>query len=186
MSLLSELKRRKVFRVTAGYLLSAWVLIQVVETIFPAFGLDDAAFRMLVIILAIGLVPTVVLSWAFELTRSGLVPERSVQPAASTEAATSSSIAPAPTVMRVLRRPRFAIPLVAATLLAIGTIVALWLQLAGSRAARQDLWPAPAPSRRWRRGRARGPARARARTRAGPCPGACRRRPRAGRRAPAG
>jgi hypothetical protein len=141
MSLLSELKRRKVFRVTAGYLLSAWVLIQVVETIFPAFGLDDAAFRMLVIILAIGLVPTVVLSWAFELTRSGLVPERSVQPAASTEAATSSSIAPAPTVMRVLRRPRFAIPLVAATLLAIGTIVALWLQLAGSRAARQDLVP---------------------------------------------
>ena len=141
MSLLGELKRRKVFRVAAGYIVTAWVLIQVVETIFPAFGLGDAAFRMLVIILAIGLVPAVILSWAFELTRSGLVPERSAQPAASTEAASSSSVAPAPTVMSVLRRPRFAIPLVAAALLALGTIAALWLQLAGSRAARQDLVP---------------------------------------------
>ena len=76
-----------------------------------------------------------------ELTRSGLVPERSAPTAASSEAATVSSTSPAPTVMSVLRRPRFAIPLVAAALLAIGTIAALWLQLAGSRAARLDLVP---------------------------------------------
>jgi formylglycine-generating enzyme required for sulfatase activity len=141
MSFFGELRRRKVFRVAAGYLLSAWVLIQVVETIFPAFGFDDAAFRMLVIVLAIGLVPAVILSWAFELTRGGLVPERSAQSAASSTDAAPSVGASAPTVMSVLRRPRFAIPLTAAALLAIGTIAALWLQLAGSRAARQDLVP---------------------------------------------
>jgi dienelactone hydrolase len=141
MSFLGELKRRKVFRVAAGYILSAWVLIQVVETIFPAFGLDDAAFRMLVIILAIGLVPAVILSWAFELTRSGLVPERNAPTATSGESATASSLAPTLTVMGVLKRPRFAVPLVAAALLALGTIAALWLQLAGSRAARLDLVP---------------------------------------------
>ena len=141
MSFLGELKRRKVFRVAGGYILAAWVMIQVVETIFPAFGLDDAAFRMLVIILAIGLVPAVILSWAFELTRGGLVPERSAQRAAFAGAARSASVAPAPTVMSVLRLPRFAIPLVAAGLLAIATIAALWLQLAGSRTARQDLVP---------------------------------------------
>ena len=60
MSLIAELKRRKVFRVAVGYLIGGWLLIQVVETIFPAFGLDDAAFRMLVIALAIGLVPVVI------------------------------------------------------------------------------------------------------------------------------
>ena len=76
MSLFSELKRRKVIRVAAGYVVVSWVMIQVVDTIFPAFGLDDAAFRLLVITLAVGLVPTVILSWAFELTRHGLVPER--------------------------------------------------------------------------------------------------------------
>jgi len=140
MSFLGELKRRKVFRVAGGYVLVAWALIQVVETIFPAFGLDDAAFRMLVIVLAIGLVPTVILSWAFELTRGGLVPDPGPEPAQSDPVGTTSQPAQL-TIMSVLRRPRFAVPLLIALLLAIGTIVALSLQLAGSRTARQDLLP---------------------------------------------
>jgi len=134
MSFLGELKRRKVIRAAGAYVLFAWALIQVVETIFPAFGLDDAAFRMLVIILAIGLVPAVILSWAFELTRGGLVPEKAAALATAGEVSETS-------IWSVLRRPRFAVPLIIAALLAAGTIVALSLQLAGSRAARQDLLP---------------------------------------------
>ena len=72
MSFIAELKRRKVFRVAVGYVVAAWLLIQVVETVFPAFGLDDESFRTLVIALAIGLIPVVILAWAFELTRAGL------------------------------------------------------------------------------------------------------------------
>ena len=95
MSLLGELKRRKVFRVAASYIVIAWVVIQVVETIFPAFGLDEAAFRMLVLVLAVGLVPAVILSWAFELTRAGLVPERSAaEDEADTRDAKSASTNP--------------------------------------------------------------------------------------------
>ena len=41
MSLIAELKRRNVLRVTAAYVVVAWLLIQVVETIFPAFGFGD-------------------------------------------------------------------------------------------------------------------------------------------------
>ena len=138
MSLIGELQRRKVIRVAVGYVLFAWVLIQVVETIFPAFGLDEAAFRMLVIILAIGFIPTVILSWAFELTRGGLVPERS--------AGDSNDSKPSPTgdsvsVMAVLRQARFAVPLALAALTAIGTIVLLSMQLMESRTARQELLP---------------------------------------------
>lgn len=133
MSIFNELKRRKVFRVAAGYFVSAWILIQVVETVFPAFGLDDAAFRMLVLVLAIGLIPTVILSWAFELTRGGLVAERDVESA-------SQGSEPA-TVMSVLRRPRFALPLSLAVIMAVGTIVALSTQLSGSREARRELLP---------------------------------------------
>jgi dienelactone hydrolase len=136
MSFLGELKRRKVFRVAGAYVVAAWVLIQVVETIFPAFGLDDEAFRLLVIILALGLVPAVILSWAFDLTRGGLVPERSRSPDE-----TETGSAATPSVMSVLRLPRFAIPLILAFVLATGTIVALLSQLADLREARQNLLP---------------------------------------------
>ncbi|MGA9573240.1 MAG: hypothetical protein WBS20_04745 [Lysobacterales bacterium] len=72
MSLFENLKRRKVFRVTAAYIVAAWIILQIVETVFPAFGLDDAAFRILVIALAVGLIPVVLLAWVFELTSQGI------------------------------------------------------------------------------------------------------------------
>jgi formylglycine-generating enzyme required for sulfatase activity/dienelactone hydrolase len=133
MSFVSELKRRKVFRVAAAYIVSAWLIIQVVETIFPAFGFDVAAFRTLVVILAIGFVPAVILAWAFELTKSGLRPDRG----ASTDVAEDDTL----TVGAVLRQPRFAIPLLLAFLVAGGAIVNLSLQLSSSREARLELIP---------------------------------------------
>ena len=129
MSLFNELKRRKVFRVAAGYVVSAWVLIQVVETIFPAFGLDDAAFRLLVIAVAIGFIPAVILAWAFELTRSGLVRDRKTP---------GDDIGG---VVGVLKRPRYAVPLGVAAIAAAGTIVALVLQLQEYRSARIEMLP---------------------------------------------
>jgi len=72
MSLFSELKRRNVIRVAMAYVVAAWLIIQVVETILPAFGYGDIAIRYLVIVLAIALIPTLVLSWAFEITPKGL------------------------------------------------------------------------------------------------------------------
>ena len=67
MSLFSELKRRNVLRVAAAYVAVSWLLIQVTETLFPVFGLPDAAIRAVVILLAIGFIPAVVSAWAFEL-----------------------------------------------------------------------------------------------------------------------
>jgi TolB-like protein len=66
-----EIRRRNVHRVAIGYAAAAWLLIQVVETLFPVFGLSDMAIRMVVIVLAIGLVPAVILSWVFEWTPEG-------------------------------------------------------------------------------------------------------------------
>ncbi len=37
MSFLAELKRRDVLRLAAAYVVTGWLIIQVVETIFPAF-----------------------------------------------------------------------------------------------------------------------------------------------------
>lgn len=72
MQFFHELKRRNVFRVAAAYVVLAWLIIQVAETIFPLFGFGDGVVRTVVIVLAIGLLPTLLFSWAFELTPEGL------------------------------------------------------------------------------------------------------------------
>ena len=78
MTLFAELKRRNVIRVVAAYVAISWLVIQVAETLFPVFGLSDAAIRTVVILLALGLVPVAILAWAFELTPEGLVREADV------------------------------------------------------------------------------------------------------------
>jgi TolB-like protein/Tfp pilus assembly protein PilF len=72
MSLFNELKRRNVIRVAMAYVVASWLIIQVVETILPAFGYSDVAIRYIVIILAILFIPILVFSWAFEVTPEGL------------------------------------------------------------------------------------------------------------------
>ena len=74
----NELKRRNVLRVGAAYVVVAWLLIQVAETIFPLFGFDDTPARIVVIVLAIGLVPAMIFSWVFELTPEGLVRDKDI------------------------------------------------------------------------------------------------------------
>ena len=78
MSLLAELKRRNVFRVAAAYLVLSWLLLQVADLLLPAFGAPDWVLRMLVLVLCVGLVATVVFSWAYELTPEGLKREHEV------------------------------------------------------------------------------------------------------------
>ncbi len=128
----------------AGYLIGAWLLIQIVETIFPAFGLDDAAFRMLVVALAIGLVPVVILAWAFELTREGLKPERDLKSEDSHQRAYPEILSPTieqQSLLAVLRQPRFAVPAVLAAVLALGTIGALTIKIIDSQKTRQETIP---------------------------------------------
>jgi len=78
LSLFNELKRRNVLRVGAAYVVAAWLLIQVAETIFPLFGFDDTPARIVVIVLAIGLVPSMIFSWVFELTPEGLIRDKDI------------------------------------------------------------------------------------------------------------
>lgn len=72
MNLLSELKRRNVIRVALFYLVAAWLVIQIVETLLPVFDVPDVFIRGVVIVLAIGFVPALVFAWVFELTPDGL------------------------------------------------------------------------------------------------------------------
>ena len=78
MSLFSELRRRNVFRVAAAYLVVGWLLTEVASTLLPMFGAPDWVARALVIVIAIGFVPLMIFSWAYELTPEGLKRESQV------------------------------------------------------------------------------------------------------------
>jgi TolB-like protein/Tfp pilus assembly protein PilF len=83
MSFFAELKRRNVFRVGAAYLMVAWLLMQVTDTVVPALHLPDWIVTAVVLFLIIGLPLALVFAWAFELTSEGLKREAQVQPAES-------------------------------------------------------------------------------------------------------
>jgi len=76
VSFLTELKRRNVLRVALGYLAISWLFIQITETIFPLFGLPDAAARMVVVVFGVGFIPVLIFSWVFEFTPQGLKREK--------------------------------------------------------------------------------------------------------------
>ena len=46
MSLYSELRRRNVLRVGIVYLAGAWLLIQILETLFPIYGLAETSIQI--------------------------------------------------------------------------------------------------------------------------------------------
>jgi TolB-like protein len=78
MSLYHELKRRNVFRVAIAYLALAWLLTEVSGTLFPAFGIPDWGVRFVVIVFALGFVPTLIISWVYELTPEGIKREADI------------------------------------------------------------------------------------------------------------
>jgi len=73
MQLFEELKRRNVFRVGVAYLLIAWLIVQVAETLFGTFGVPDSVFRGMVILLVLGFPVALLLSWIYDVTPSGIV-----------------------------------------------------------------------------------------------------------------
>jgi adenylate cyclase len=76
MTLVSELKRRNVHRAAAAYVALSWLLIQIAETVLPAFGFGGRPVRAVIVAFLIGFVPAMVLAWAFELTPEGVKREQ--------------------------------------------------------------------------------------------------------------
>ena len=78
--LFAELKRRNVIRMAGLYLVGAWLLVQVAGTLLPMFGAPAWVARSLVVVLALGFLPVLAFSWAFELTPDGLRRDAEVTP----------------------------------------------------------------------------------------------------------
>ena len=80
MSFYSELKRRNVVRVAIAYLVSAWVLLQVVDVVASILQFPDWLPRAILMALLIGLPIALALAWAFELTPEGFRKDSEVSP----------------------------------------------------------------------------------------------------------
>ncbi|HSD69977.1 MAG TPA: hypothetical protein VLB07_10505, partial [Woeseiaceae bacterium] len=92
MGLFDELKRRNVFRVGAAYLLFAWVIIQVTDTVGPALHLPDWTLALVTWISIVGFPLVVFFAWAFELTPEGIKQEKDVDRSQSVTGQTGRKI----------------------------------------------------------------------------------------------
>ena len=83
MGFLSELRRRNVLRMAALYVISAWLVMQVVEVVTSLAQLPPWIGLATVGVLAIGFPITLILSWFYELTPEGITLEKDIEPGQS-------------------------------------------------------------------------------------------------------
>src|SRR5712691_13242290 len=67
-----EVRRRKVYRVAAAYVIAAGFIIQISSAVFPAWELPNWAFRLVVVLLLIGFPISLILAWAYDVTPQGI------------------------------------------------------------------------------------------------------------------
>jgi len=67
-----EVKRRKVYRVAAAYVIAAGGIIQLASATFPAWELPNWSLRLVILLLLVGFPIALILAWAFDITPQGI------------------------------------------------------------------------------------------------------------------
>ena len=75
-----ELKRRNVYKVAAAYAVVAWLLIEAASILLSDFEERTQVMTALVVVLALGFVVALFISWAFEATPEGMKRTENVPP----------------------------------------------------------------------------------------------------------
>jgi len=71
-SFFQEVRRRKVYRVAAAYVVAAGFLIQIASAAFPAWDLPSWSLRLVITLLLIGFPVALILAWAYDVTPQGV------------------------------------------------------------------------------------------------------------------
>jgi len=107
----AELRRRNVHKAAIVYVVIAWLLIQL--AFIPMFEVASWAIKTLLVLLALGFVAVVFISWAFEATPEGMKRAKELSPNE---------------VLPTWSRKKFAIFIITTALLAAGLLVFDFLQ----------------------------------------------------------
>ena len=83
MELVSELRRRNVFRMAVLYAVAAWLVMQVAEVIIGLAELPGWSGQIVLALLAVGFPIALIFSWFYELTAEGISLEKDVAAAKS-------------------------------------------------------------------------------------------------------
>jgi len=77
---LTELKRRKVYKVAVAYAFVSWLLIQAASIFLPTFDAPPCMMRAVVVFLALGFIVSAILSWVFDITPQGIKRTADISP----------------------------------------------------------------------------------------------------------
>lgn len=89
MQFIQELRRRRVFRTAALYIVAAWVILQVASLAFPALDIPDSAIRFVWIGAFLGFPIALIFGWRYQITAEGI---EKTYPLAAGEAAGDLSL----------------------------------------------------------------------------------------------
>jgi TolB-like protein len=78
LSFFDELKRRNVFRVAIGYVITAWLLLQAVDLVLENINSPDWVIQVFMLALAVGFPLAIFFAWAFEMTPDGVKRESEI------------------------------------------------------------------------------------------------------------
>ena len=67
-----EVKRRKVYRVAAAYIIAAGGAIQLASAAFPAWELPNWTLRLVIVLFLLGFPIALMLAWAYDITAQGV------------------------------------------------------------------------------------------------------------------
>ena len=76
--MVGELRRRNVFKVASVYLITAWIIMQIVSVISPYLHLPKIFGTAITVILILAFPVACIFAWAFELTPEGIKPTKQV------------------------------------------------------------------------------------------------------------
>jgi len=66
-----ELKRRKVVRVITVYAAAAFVILELTDIVAPSLGLPDWTLNLIIILLCVGFIIAVIVSWIYDIKPEG-------------------------------------------------------------------------------------------------------------------
>ena len=123
----TELRRRNVYKVAAAYAVLAWLMVEAVSLLLFGHEERPSAVRAVIVILALGFVVALYISWAFEATPEGMKRTKNV---------------PTDAVLPSWSRRKFAAFIIVVAALAAGLLV---FDLVRSRARPASSPPTAAP-----------------------------------------